>query len=88
MNRNELESRYKCRQDKDYNTDENSGNYKGLYMMGCREHLNAELDEFVNIFSIAGIVIGSLFLLVAIFAACVCCCPAQSLILVKGWSND
>ena len=69
---------YKCRQDYDYNTDPNAGNYRGLYQNGCREQLNGELDDFLNIFSISGIVIGCIYVLVSFFSICVCICPRKN----------
>ena len=79
MDRNQLESKFKCRQDMNYNTDVNSGNYKGLYLNGCRNQINSEFDEFLNVFSISGIVIGVLFVVVGLFSVCVCLCPGKNL---------
>ena len=47
--------------------------YDGVYTNGCRDDLEAQFDFFVIALSIAGMVVAFVFLIVALFAMCVCC---------------
>ena len=48
--------------------------WKGLYTKGCRQDLLAVYDKTVMMISIAGIVVGVIFLLAAFCSTCVCVC--------------